>query len=44
MLANEILWKQASPEELFKNLSIRYAISMFGLSDLDPSQIGAEAH
>jgi len=43
-LTNEILTEPGVQEELFKYLTTRYSISVNGLSDFDPSKIGAEAH
>jgi len=41
---SETLGKYGFPQELFKYLTIRYSISMFGLSDFYSSQVGAKAH
>ncbi|MGJ0491162.1 hypothetical protein [Methylobacter sp.] len=43
-LTIEYLWDRGFPEELFKYLTTRHSISMFGLSDFYPSQLGAKAH
>jgi len=40
----ETLWNHGFPEELFKYLTTRYSVSVFGLSPFYPSQIGARAH
>lgn len=44
ILTTERLSERGVPEELFKYLTTRYSISMFGLSDFYPSQQGAAAH
>lgn len=40
----QILSEHGFPEELFKYLTTRYSLSVFGLSEYYPSQIGSEAH
>ncbi|QSB01864.1 hypothetical protein JWZ98_02580 [Methylomonas sp. EFPC1] len=44
VLTPEFLWHHGFSEDLFKYLTARYSISVFGLSDSYPSQIGAAAH
>jgi hypothetical protein len=39
-----ILGKYSFPEEVSKYLTTRYSISVFGLSEFYPSQVGAKAH
>lgn len=44
VLNNETLYKYGFPQELFKYLTIRYSIFMFGQSDFYSIQVGAKAH
>jgi hypothetical protein len=43
-LSGEIMWNYGVPDDLFKFLTGRYSISVFGLSDFYPSQKGAAAY
>jgi hypothetical protein len=44
ILSVDDLWKHGFSQVLFKYLTIRYSISMNGLSEFYPSQLGAQAH